>query len=151
MAMLQRYTETLIAVVGRHIEAVANDLATGNLHAKSLAVLASGVEERQPNMIGNGEFQHSRDYRTIVLRDQQHLLTAPQAAAVRKLHTAHQEGLPALSTRELLDDTQSNASKVSELFKRSSAWPTVVVRADRRGMYRLNLPPNVSPMSPSVS
>lgn len=94
-------------------------------------------------------FIHTEGYESVQLGGVDFALTRPQAQVVRNLHEAHAEGFGSLSTREALEEIETCATKVSEVFRRSPAWGTLVVRAGR-GRYRLNLPRNAPQIPPKI-
>ena len=75
-------------------------------------------------------------------------LTPPQAHCLRLLHEAYLRGTPELRGDFLLEEAESKSSKMSDVFKRSPAWKTLIVQGERKGAYRLDLSPKVSLKSP---
>lgn len=80
--------------------------------------------------------QHGADFRTLIWGGIRYHFTRSQAAAVRLLWEAWESGLPELSQEYVLAEIESDADKLSDLFKGNPAWGNVIVHAGK-GMVRL--------------
>ena len=135
--MLRRHASavlgTMSAMVSRHADAVA----AGSLPTHSLVRLAADAGE--PDRDPEERFRHSPDYAMVVVDSQEHHLSSLRAAAVRVLHEAHLDGIPELRGQYILATIESDSRGLSDIFKRSPAWGTLVVPGGSRGAYRLDI------------
>ena len=86
--------------------------------------------------------QHGPDFRNVVWDGVAYSLTATQAAVVRVLWEAHEQGTPEVGQSWLLAEVESGAARLRDLFREGAgreAWGTLVVMA-RPGVYRLAPP-----------
>ncbi len=84
--------------------------------------------------------QHTDDFRLVVWNGRRYDLSATQAAIVRVLWHAREAGTPDVSETALLEEADSNSERLRDVFRRSPAWRSLVVRGEGRGTYRLALP-----------
>lgn len=84
------------------------------------------------------DFNHSEDYRSVAFHGGTYTLTSRQAQVVQLLHEAQQRG-QALSQDYILEKLETPASRLRDTFKESGLWGTLIVRGEKRGMYRLNV------------
>lgn len=59
---------------------------------------------------------------------------------MRVLYEAHAKGIPHLGGDYILAEAECESRCLSDVFKGSSAWGTLVVPGDRKGTYTLNIP-----------
>lgn len=87
-------------------------------------------------------FSHSPDYCSITFRGKPQTLTTRQAQVIKMLHEEHQRGTPELSTRHILEQLESETSRLRDTFKNSDLWGEgkLIIPGKRRGSVRLNLP-----------
>ena len=137
LAMLRRHAETVLAVLSGMLEHAAGALARGEVARHSLLVMAAAKGDDGP---AGPPFSHTESYESVRLGGTAFTLTPPQAQVVRNLHRAHRAGIAALRTHDALNGVDTNATRVSEVFRNSSAWESLVV-SEKRGHYRLNFPP----------
>ena len=135
--MLVRHSETVLAVLSSMVERAAGSLARGELPQHSLLVMAAAKVDDAPAV---PPFSHTESYESVRLGDAAFTLTPPQAQVVKNLHRAHEAGIRALRTHDALNGVETNATRVSEVFRNSTAWESLVV-SEERGHYRLNFPP----------
>ena len=135
--MLLRHSETVLTVLSGMVERAAGSLARGDLPQHWLLVMAAAPPAEGPTA---PPFSHSKSYESVRLGDAEFTLTPPQAQVVKNLHHAHEAGIHALRTRDALDGVETNATRVSEVFRDPTAWESLVV-TEKRGRYRLNFPP----------
>ena len=135
--MLLRHSETVLAVLSSMVERAAGSLARGELAQHSLLVMAAADPADDPAGL---PFTPSTSYQSVRLGGTAFPLTRPQAQVVRNLHRAHRAGIATLGTHDALNGVDTNATRVSEVFRNSAAWESLVV-SEKRGHYRLNFPP----------
>ena len=87
----------------------------------------------------SADFRAGPDYREVWLRGEKFILTTNQARVVELLHQNYLRGTPALSQAYVVAELDIQSQRLSQVFRGSSAWGKLVVAADGKGMYRLNL------------
>lgn len=85
---------------------------------------------------------HSPDFRSVVWFGREFQFTATQAACVEILWGAWEKGSPDVGQERILEDVGSRALRLLDVFRRSAAWGTMIVRGATRGTYRLQTPGN---------
>ena len=102
---------------------------------------AFNARERPPEPDATGEganrFLHTPDYTTVTWRGQEFHLTPLQAKAVRVLHQWQRQGFRELRGSAILAEIDAYTRSLSDLFKGSPAWKTLVLPGSKRGSYRL--------------
>ena len=88
-------------------------------------------------------FAHSASYDWVRLGDEEFTLTPTQARVVQNLHRAHEAGIPTIGTRDALAGVDSNATRMSEVFRNSNVIGRLIV-VEKRGRYRLELLPRAA-------
>ncbi len=94
-----------------------------------------------PLSAGQPTFRHSRDYLHVTIGGTEHVLSPMQARVIEQLHQAFLEGEPWTTSEALLLGAGSDSATLLQLFRRYDRdllW--TLLRSDRRGSYRLNLP-----------
>lgn len=89
------------------------------------------------------EFKFTPDYRTVSIRGNQHFLSQQEAAIVRVLHEAYENGTPDVGLSHLIEVATgefTSAKKLRDVFKTKAARDALIRSGKRRGTYRLNLP-----------
>jgi len=137
VAMLQRHSRSVLSVIAAQLRERADDIARHALPPTSLLLVVDS-DETSPQVVG---LDHSDDYARVTAAGTQYTFTPQQATVVRNLHRAKQRGVESVPASEALAGLTS--TKLSDVFKRSPAWGTLIVQTERRGFYRLNLPPKV--------
>lgn len=84
--------------------------------------------------------EHSSDFRSVRWHGGEYTFSGPQAACVRILWENWEQGTPDVGGETLIEAIDSNASRVTDLFKRHEAWGTMIVPGRRKGTYRLQEP-----------
>lgn len=79
---------------------------------------------------------HSADFRSVIWHGQPYSFTPTQAAIVKQLWAAHQNGTPELGGQTLLEGADSQSGDLSQLFHRHRAWGSMIVPGGTRGSYR---------------
>jgi hypothetical protein len=90
-------------------------------------------------VIRTDSFRHSPDYREVWLGDERFSLTTNQARVVELLDGQRLEGVDSLSQAYILEFLDIGSQNLAQVFRGSPAWDRLVIRADGRGMYRLNI------------
>ena len=88
----------------------------------------------------NDDFGFTEDYRSVQFRGETYSLTSRQATLVKLLHKAALSSYPSVSKDRLLSAVESETSEVRNIFRNCPLWGTLIVKGDRRDVYRLNLP-----------
>ena len=81
-------------------------------------------------------FVHSPDYRMVQIAGETFSLGAYQAAVVRILHHAAQQGSPWCNGVAILAEIECSTLRMSDLFKSKRGWRRLI-ESNSRGMYRL--------------
>ena len=77
----------------------------------------------------------------MVLREQEFHLTPRQAQVVQLLHEQCAQGTPEVGQAFILEHLDlTSTNRLVDVFKGSAAWNALVVRGQKRGTYRLNMP-----------
>jgi hypothetical protein len=91
----------------------------------------------------HSEVGHSADFHSVRWHGQDFTFSHQQAAVVRLLWTAHENGTPDLSQETLLDKSGSSGGRLRDVFKEANgthpAWSTMIVES-RKGVFRLSEP-----------
>jgi hypothetical protein len=87
--------------------------------------------------------RHSIDFRSVHWFGTDYSLTATQAACVKVLWQAWENGTPELAQATILEDrdVESESTRLRDVFRNHSAWGTMIVPGKTGGSFRLN-PPN---------
>lgn len=96
----------------------------------------------------NEPISHSKDFSSVRWHGTIYGFTATQAAVVRVLWRALRRGAPDVRQETLLMDSASESDRLSDVFKGSPAWGTLVVPGLARGTYRLRDSAEIPPRSP---
>jgi len=83
--------------------------------------------------------EHGDDFRSVRWAGELYSFTPKQAEAVEILWHHWQRGTPDVGEAHLLTEIDGGRRLV-DLFKRSPAWGSMIVRGERRGTRRLNVP-----------
>lgn len=132
--LLRRHASGVLAVLSERLAESSSALAHGELPASCLLVLTAS----DSNAVAEVEFAHSESYSSVRWRGREFELTEAQAGVVRNLHRARESGIEWVSTRDALADVDTGATRVSDVFKGSPAWKSLVITA-HRGRYRLDI------------
>lgn len=81
--------------------------------------------------------RHSIDYCSVVWYGVDYRFRRLQAAAVKVLWEALQEGVPELSGHTVLAEIESDCSRFRDVFHGHPAWGKMIVKGECRGSYRL--------------
>jgi hypothetical protein len=81
--------------------------------------------------------QHSPDFRSYTWGQERYSFTPGQAAVVRVLQEAKDNGTPDVGQDTLMEAAGSEGSRLRDLFKAHPAWGNLIVRGDGKGTLRL--------------
>lgn len=87
------------------------------------------------------QIQPGRGFRSLRVGKNVYPFTATQARAVELLYDAWESGAPDVPDSELLQAARTEAVKVSDLFRGSAAWGTLITEGGSRGTHRLVVEP----------
>ena len=115
-----------------------DDRGTPPVAHSAHSVVEDGHPAQAPRLRA-ADFEHSLDFSSVIFEGTKYSLGPAERAAFHILHKAWEEGTPEVGGDYVLAEIESNARSISELFRRSGIWKTVIVPGNRRGIYRLNL------------
>ena len=84
--------------------------------------------------------RHSPDFRSVIWFGQTYSFTANQAACVRLLWEAWENGTPELSGAKILEEADIDQDRLSAVFRDHPAWKTMIRPGHTKGAYRLSPP-----------
>ena len=107
----------------------------------SLTTVSREVTDQEISMILGGmvkDITHSRDYSEVKQGKSTYYFTSMQASAVRYMHERHKNGDGIISQQDILDNIKGNYTYLKDLFKKNSAWKTLIVKA-KNNYYKLDI------------
>jgi hypothetical protein len=90
-----------------------------------------------------GACSHSPDFRQVVWYGTTYRFSATQAAVIKILWEAREQGTPEVGGATLLEGAGSEASRVRDLFRSAPAWDDGMIGPAGKGMFRLYSPEEV--------
>lgn len=86
--------------------------------------------------------RHSPDFRSVHWFGTDYTFAGNQAACVRILWEAWENGTPDVGADYLIEaaDIQNNTQRIDTVFRNNSAWDRMIVPGKRKGSYRLQEP-----------
>jgi hypothetical protein len=127
-------------------EEVANAWAKGNNASLSFVAadpLNSIVYTGLPCKTQPADPDHSEDFHFVRWYGQEHTFTHQQAAVVKLLWQAWENGTPDLGKEYLLETSESSTDRLRNIFKEKGgmhpAWDAMIVES-RQGVFRLSPP-----------
>jgi len=84
-----------------------------------------------------GDLRHGPDFRSVVWGDEQYSFTGYQAAAVKLLWKARDNGTPDVGEQCILEGVDSCGSRLRDIFSKNPAWGTLIVPGRTKGTFRL--------------
>ena len=115
------------------------------LKVKCELLIAKLIAERRSS--NDFRFEFNNNFRSVLWGDQAFQFTVNQAAAVEELHKAYIADRPDVSQGDILNEIDSKAAHLRDVFKRSGkthpAWGTMIQHNESMpsGTYRLTRPP----------
>lgn len=82
-------------------------------------------------------YTHSTDFRSVHWFGADYSFTPTQAAVVRTLWEAWEDGVPELGIATILEAAGSESGRLPPLFQGHPAWGVMIVRGEGKGTYRL--------------
>jgi hypothetical protein len=80
---------------------------------------------------------HSPDFRSVLWDGETYDFSPKQAAVVKQLWEAWENGTPVVSQAALLEGAESDATRLLDLFRRHPAWGVMIVEGERKGTVQL--------------
>ncbi len=80
--------------------------------------------------------RHSPDFRSCTWNGNRYEFTATQAAVVKVLWESWEDGCPSMSQAALLEQADSDAANLRDIFRGNSAWRTMIIQGGK-GNYKL--------------
>jgi len=86
--------------------------------------------------------RHSDDFRSVHWFGTDYTFTPTQAACIKVLWRAWDNGTPDVGQQAILEDieVEADSKRLVDLFKNQRAWGTMIVRGGTSGAYRLAEP-----------
>ncbi len=84
--------------------------------------------------------RHSLDYRSVHWLGTDYSFTPVQAACVKILWEAMENGTPSVGGQTILAEVESESKRLIDLFRDNEAWGRMIVRGETKGSYRLKEP-----------
>ncbi len=85
----------------------------------------------------------SEDFTCFLWHGREYKFGETQARVIKRLWQAREDGCPWMYGKRLLNDVGSESLKLQNIFNRNTDWRNIIL-SDRKGKYRLNLPPKVT-------
>lgn len=101
------------------VRSIATDAVTAGLDEQQTARTAPPTQPRNAR---------TPDFATVRWNGREYTLTPKQRAVVAVLWRAREDGVPFVSGDLLLEEADSVGSRLTDLFRRSDAWGTLVCR-----------------------
>lgn len=99
----------------------------------------SASEETLLNAPSTGfDARHSDDFRSVYWKGQSYSLTEMQAACIKVLWQAWENGTPDVAQKTLLKACASDSIRVADVFRAHLAWGNLLKSGETRGTFRLN-------------
>jgi hypothetical protein len=93
-----------------------------------------------PTRLDPALFRHGPDYRDCTWNGERFTLTTTQAACVQTLWEERDKGTLELSQQYILEKSGAESQQLKDVFKKSTAWGTMIVRGSTQGSFRLSEP-----------
>ena len=84
--------------------------------------------------------RHSQDFRSVCWFGAEFTFTALQAAVLRVLWEAWEDGTPEVGRETILQAAGSESERLRDVFRDHPAWGTLIVTGSQRGTYLLAEP-----------
>ena len=110
-------------------------LKSGELISHPIPPEAVAVPVTEPS---RPAVSHSPDYRSARWHGTDYTFTVKQAAVVRVLWEAWEDGAPEVGCATLLQVAESDAERLRDVFQGHPGWGSCIVPGERRGTYRLS-------------
>lgn len=111
-----------------------------DLHSLTWGTIMDLLQERERRTQGR-EIAHSDDFRSVRWFGREYSFTPQQAEIMKLLWEAYEAQTPDVDAALLLSDFSGSAAhRLRDVFRKSPAWGTMIVRGGSRGTYRLSRP-----------
>ena len=98
------------------------------------------ISETQEKILSQEkEFFHAEDYCSAFYNGEPYTFTLAQARVVKELHEAYLNKIPEVRIETLLHVSDTNSTRMRDIFKNCPNWRNLIVRGKRKGTYRLKL------------
>ncbi len=84
--------------------------------------------------------RHSPDFRSVHWFGTDYYFSTGQAACVKRLWEAWEQGTPDVGQDKILVDAEVECKRLVDLFRGHPAWGTMILRSGPKGLYRLQEP-----------
>lgn len=95
---------------------------------------------KAPERPARPQVSHSPDFRSVHWHGEDFTFTEKQAAVVRALWEAWEDGSPEIGCNTLLQLAGSESERLRDVFQNNPNWTSLIVPGARRGTYRLREP-----------
>ncbi len=135
-AMVCRHGEEVMRVMEEQIARSKRALARQKLPADCLVALvaAQGPTSEREGAV----FCASPDYREVSLRGNKFALSTNQARVVELMHRHQSAGDLSMGQGYVLEELGIKSKSLYQVFRGSSAWGALIVKAEGKGLFRLN-------------
>ncbi len=82
--------------------------------------------------------KYSKDFRSVHWFGTDYSFTPIQAACIKVLWDAWAQGTLELGQQTILEEADADGNRLSDVFRASPAWKTMIVKGTTKGSYRLN-------------
>jgi len=130
--LLRRHADQTLRVLEDQVTRHSAELAAGTLPPAGLIALAASAAGAD-----RGDFRHSPDFRSVSCGGEKYSFTARQGQVVQILFEAREKGAPDVGQHYILEELESKAERLRDLFKSSRAWGSLIVRGQGKGTFRL--------------
>ena len=96
-------------------------------------VVRGGAEQEQTSQAS----AHSPDFASVIWYGNQHTFTPTQAACVKILWEAWESGTPEVDQAYILTSAGSECQRLRDLFRKSTAWGTMIRKGKMKSSFRL--------------
>lgn len=117
---------------GRALRAIVLEIDGDSVRLPASARCCVGTERARP-----AQATHSPDFRSLNWYGDPYKFSAVQAAVVKVLWEARDNGTPDVGQQALLEEAGSESTRLVDVFKRNEAWGIVIVPGESAGTYRL--------------
>jgi hypothetical protein len=112
----------------------ADSLPAGKPHAEA----SDGRADRKANKLDPARFRHGPDFRSCHWDGTDYTFTPTQAACVKVLWAAMENGTPDVGQQYILvEGAGAESQSLKDVFKGSRAWRNMIVKGEKQGSYRL--------------
>jgi 7-cyano-7-deazaguanine synthase in queuosine biosynthesis len=130
--LVRRHSKSVMGVMADQVRIASTDIVSGNLPPTCGIRLSA-----QAGTGAGADFLPSDDYRSAKWQGWEYTFTPRQAKVVKMLHQVWRAGVPTMSWNQIKERLNSYPERMSDIFKKSPAWGTLVIEVGR-GLYRLN-------------